>query len=72
MLPKQRTCGLAKTLQGGRVIPYAPPGFALMLSFARGGVYAPGKFWMPGSQSGVTHNLGRGKFAPSGAALSPP
>jgi hypothetical protein len=43
-----------------------------MLSFARGGVYAPGKFWMPGSQSGVTHNLGRGKFAPSGAALSPP
>ena len=68
-------------------LAYAPPDFALMLSFAGGGVYAPGKFmfdpngnlwsgvnWMPGSQSGVTHNIGGGtiKFAPNGIALSPP
>jgi hypothetical protein len=66
---------------------YAPPDFALMLSFAGGGVYAPGKFcfdadgnlwsgvnWMPGSQSGVLHNIGGGtvKFSPNGQALSPP
>jgi hypothetical protein len=67
-------------------LAYAPPDFALMLSFAGGGVYAPGKFlfdangnlwsgvnWMPGSQAGVTHNIGGGtvKFATNGTALSP-
>ena len=67
-------------------LAYAPPDFALMLSFAGGGVYANGKFvfdadgnlwsgqnWMPGSQSGVVHNIGGGtiKFAPNGTALSP-
>jgi hypothetical protein len=68
-------------------LAYAPPDFALMLIFAGGGLSAPGKFmfdangnlwsgvnWMPGSQSSVTHNIGGGtvKFAPNGAALSPP
>ena len=67
-------------------LAYAPPDFALMLTFA-GGLSAPGKFmfdangnlwsgvnWMPGSQSSVTHNIGGGtvKFAPNGTALSPP
>jgi hypothetical protein len=67
-------------------LAYAPPDFALMLSFAGGGLDAPGKFmfdangnlwsgvnWMPGSQSGVTHNIGGGtvKFSPNGTALSP-
>jgi hypothetical protein len=67
-------------------LAYTPPDFALMLSFAGGGVYANGKFffdadgnlwsgqnWMPGSQSGVVHNIGGGtvKFAPNGTALSP-
>jgi hypothetical protein len=75
-----------------RAAPFAPylllvpPDFALMLSFAGGGVYAPGKFcfdaegnlwtgdnWMPGSQSGVVRGIGGGtsKFAPNGTALSP-
>ena len=68
-------------------LAYAPPDFALMLSFAGGGLCAPGKFmfdangnlwsgvnWMPGSQSGVTHNIGGGtvKFSPNGTPLSPP
>ncbi len=68
-------------------LAYAPPDFALSLCFAGGGVYANGKFvfdaegnlwsgqnWMPGSQSGVIHNIGGGtaKFAPDGIALSPP
>jgi hypothetical protein len=68
-------------------LAYAPPDFALMLTFAGGGLSAPGKFmfdangnlwsgvnWMPGSQSSVTHNIGGGtvKFAPNGTALSPP
>ena len=67
-------------------LAYSPPDFALMLSFGGGGIYAPGKFvfdangnlwtgvnWMPGSQSGVTNNIGGGtaKFAPNGTALSP-
>ena len=67
-------------------LAYAPPDFALMLSFAGGGLYAPGKFvfdasgnlwsgvnWMPGSQSGVTDNIGGGtvKFSSNGTALSP-
>ena len=67
-------------------LAYAPPDFALMLSFAGGGSYADGKFvfdadgnlwsgqnWMPGSQSGVTHNIGGGtiKVASNGTALSP-
>ena len=65
---------------------YAPPDFALMLCFAGGGYYAGGKFyfdangnlwsgqnWMPGSQSGVTDNIGGGtvKFGSDGTALSP-
>ena len=68
-------------------LAFAPPDFALMLCFAGGGVYAPGKFcfdangnlwsgvnWMPGSQSTVLHNIGGGtiKFSPNGQALSPP
>jgi hypothetical protein len=67
-------------------LAYAPPDFALMLSFAGGGVFANGKFcfdangnlwsgqnWMPGSQSGVVHAIGGGtvKFAPNGTAFSP-
>jgi hypothetical protein len=67
-------------------LAYTPPDFALMLSFAGGGVFANGKFffdadgnlwsgqnWMPGSQSGVVHSIGGGtvKFAPNGTALSP-
>lgn len=65
---------------------YTPSDFALSLCFAGGGMYANGKFvfdaegnlwsgqnWMPGSQSGVIHNIGGGtiKFAPNGSALSP-
>ncbi len=67
-------------------LAFSPPDFALMLCFAGGGLFAPGKFmfdangnlwsgvnWMPGSQSGVTHNIGGGtvKFSPNGTALSP-
>ncbi|HEX5498193.1 MAG TPA: hypothetical protein VFX03_03160, partial [Thermomicrobiales bacterium] len=67
-------------------LAYSPPDFALMLCFAGGGLFSPGKFvfdadgnlwcgqnWMPGSQSGVVHNIGGGtvKFAPNGTALSP-
>ncbi len=71
-------------------VPYlawTPPDFALSLCFAGGGMYANGRFmfdadgnlwsgqnWMPGSQSGVIHNIGGGviKFAPNGIPLSPP
>ncbi len=71
-------------------VPYlawTPPDFALSLCFAGGGMYANGRFmfdaegnlwsgqnWMPGSQSGVIHNIGGGviKFAPNGTPLSPP
>ncbi|HEU5430386.1 MAG TPA: hypothetical protein VFU81_01920, partial [Thermomicrobiales bacterium] len=68
-------------------LAYEPPDFALSLCFAGGGLFAPGKFvfdadgnlwsgqnWMPGSQSGVVHNIGGStvKFAPNGIALSPP
>lgn len=67
-------------------LAYEPPDFALSLCFAGGGLFAPGKFvfdadgnlwsgqnWMPGSQSGVVHNIGGAtvKFAPNGTALSP-
>jgi hypothetical protein len=65
---------------------YTPDDFALSLCFAGGGMFANGKFcfdadgnlwsgqnWMPGSQSGVAHNIGGGviKFSPNGTALSP-
>ena len=68
-------------------LAYVPDDFALSLCFAGGGVYAPGRFmfdaegnlwsgqnWMPGSQSGVIHNIGGGvvKFSPNGTPLSPP
>lgn len=68
-------------------LAYSPKDFALMLCFAGGGLFSPGKFvfdadgnlwsgcnWMPGSQSGVVRNIGGGtvKFAPNGTALSPP
>ncbi len=68
-------------------LAYTPPDFALMLKFAGGGVYSPGKLqvdasgniwsgqnWMAGSQSGVIHGIGGGtvKLAPDGTALSPP
>ena len=68
-------------------LAFAPPDFALMLTFAGGGAYAPGKFcfdangnlwsgvnWMPGSQSTVLNNIGGGtiKFSPNGMPLSPP
>jgi len=67
-------------------LAYVPDDFALSLCFAGGGVYANGRFmfdadgnlwsgqnWMPGSQSGVVHNIGGGvaKFSPNGTALSP-
>jgi hypothetical protein len=67
-------------------LAYSPPDFALMLCFAGGGLFSPGKLvfdadgnlwsgqnWMPGSQSGVVHNIGGGtvKFSPNGTALSP-
>ena len=65
---------------------YVPDDFVLSLAFGGGGVYANGRFmfdaegnlwsgqnWMPGSQSGVIHNIGGGvvKFTPNGTALSP-
>ncbi|MDD7910910.1 hypothetical protein PUV47_13360 [Pseudovibrio exalbescens] len=68
-------------------LQYAPDDFALVLRFAGGGTYAPGRLaidaqgnvwsgqnWMPGSQSSVVHNIGGGltKLAPDGTALSPP
>ena len=68
-------------------LAYAPEDFAMILSFAGGGIFAPGKLqvdvegniwsgvnWMPGSQSGVYHNIGGGtiKLSPNGTALSPP
>ncbi|MCX2978801.1 hypothetical protein [Candidatus Marimicrobium litorale] len=68
-------------------LAYAPKDFAMILSFAGGGIFAPGKLqiddegniwsgvnWMPGSQSGVYHNIGGGtiKLSPKGTALSPP
>ena len=68
-------------------LAYAPKDFAMILSFAGGGIFAAGKLqvdaegniwsgvnWMPGSQSGVYHNIGGGtiKLSPNGAALSPP
>ena len=68
-------------------LAYAPPDFAMILKFAGGGIYSPGKLqidadgnvwsgqnWMAGSQSGVLNNIGGGtiKLAPDGTALSPP
>ncbi len=68
-------------------LAYVPDDFALSLCFSGGGDYANGRFmfdaegnlwsgmnWMPGSQSGVNKSIGGGvgKFAPNGAALSPP
>ena len=68
-------------------LAYAPKDFALSLCFTGGGNYAAGRLmfdaegnlwsgqnWLPGSQSGVLHNIGGGtiKFAPNGTPLSPP
>jgi hypothetical protein len=68
-------------------LAYAPKDFALSLVFSGGGNFAAGRLmfdaegnlwsgqnWLPGSQSGVIHNIGGGtiKFAPNGTALSPP
>jgi hypothetical protein len=71
-------------------VPYllhAPNDFALILRFAGGGNYAPGRVmidadgnlwsgsnWMPGSQSSSAKNIGGGvaKFGPDGSTLSPP
>jgi streptogramin lyase len=68
-------------------LAYPPKDFALSLCFSGGGNYAAGRLmfdaegnlwsgqnWLPGSQSGVIHNIGGGtiKFAPNGTALSPP
>ena len=68
-------------------LAYAPKDFSMILSFAGGGIFAAGKLqvdaegniwsgvnWMPGSQSGVYHNIGGGtiKLSPNGSALSPP
>jgi hypothetical protein len=59
----------------------------LSLCFSGGGMFANGRFmfdaegnlwsgqnWLPGSQSGVVHNIGGGvlKMSPNGKALSPP
>ena len=67
-------------------LDYKPANFALMVRFAGGGIYAPGKLhidpngniwsgqnWMPGSQSSVVKGIGGGlvKQNPSGKALSP-
>ncbi len=67
-------------------LAYAPDDFALMLCFAGGGVYSPGRLmfdakgnlwtgqnWMAGSQSGVIHSIGGGlsELSPSGKAISP-
>jgi hypothetical protein len=67
-------------------LAYAPPDFALSLCFAGGGMCANGKFvfdadgnlwsgqnWMPGSQSGVSVNIGGGliKVLPNGTVVSP-
>ena len=67
-------------------LAYVPDDFALSLCFAGGGMCANGKFvfdadgnlwsgqnWMPGSQSGVSRNIGGGtiKVAPNGTVLSP-
>ena len=64
-----------------------PNDFALILRFAGGGNYAPGRVmvdaegnlwsgsnWMPGSQSSAVMGIGGGvaKFGPDGATLSPP
>jgi hypothetical protein len=68
-------------------LAYVPPDFALSLCFAGGGMCANGKFvfdadgnlwsgqnWMPGSQSGVSVNIGGGliKVLPNGTVVSPP
>ena len=68
-------------------LSYAPDDFALMLCFAGGGINSPGRLmfdaegnvwsgvnWVPGGQNSVDVNIGGGvvKFAPNGAALSPP
>ncbi len=71
-------------------VPYlawTPPDFALMLCFAGGGVYSPGRLmfdadgnlwsgqnWMAGSQAGVITSIGGGvaELAPNGKPLSPP
>ena len=68
-------------------LAYAPKDFAMILSFAGGGIFASGKLqvdvegniwsgvnWMPGSQSGVYRNIGGGtiKLSSNGTALSPP
>ena len=60
-------------------LAYVPDDFCLSLCFSGGGCYANGRFmfdvegnlwsgqnWMPGSQSGVNHNIGGGviKFQP--------
>ena len=67
-------------------LAYAPDDFALILCFSGGGMLAPGRLaidangnvwsgvnWMPGSQSGVSKNIGGGtvKLAPNGSVLSP-
>ena len=67
-------------------LAYTPPDFALSLCFAGGGMLANGKFvfdadgnlwsgqnWMPGSQSGVSVNIGGGliKVLPDGTVVSP-
>lgn len=68
-------------------LAYVPKDFALSLVFTGGGNFAAGRLmfdaegnvwsgqnWLPGSQSGVLHNIGGGtiKFAPNGTPLSPP
>jgi hypothetical protein len=67
-------------------LTYVPDDFALMLSFAGGGVGSAGRLmfdkdgnlwsgqnWMAGSQSGVVNSIGGGltKLSPTGKALSP-
>jgi hypothetical protein len=68
-------------------LAYEPRDFALFLCFAGGGIDSPGRLmfdahgnawignnWMPGSQSGVSVNIGGGlaELAPDGTPLSPP
>ncbi len=77
-------------LNAAPFVPYlqfVPSDFALILRFAGGGNYAPGRVmvdpegnlwsgsnWMAGSQSSAAKGIGGGvaKFGPDGATLSPP
>ncbi len=85
--PQPKDAGSRRKAPFAPYLAYAPKDFALSLCFTGGGNYAAGRLmfdaegnlwsgqnWLPGSQSGVLHNIGGGtiKFAPNGTPLSPP